>query len=321
MKTNKYLVVGLLAGMALVSCSNDEETYVEAGTADITLSAGINRATRAVIDADYGNDLPVSFIRIDNPASGAASWQSSVDAVRAGGSGNTAITFTNTQTYLTLDVASYMVGFYPRPAVATATGNPVNVSYTITGDEDVMATAIQSGSSGTPFTPFTFNHLLTQLQFQCIGSSDAHDLWTEITSINVQQVPSVLTLAIDKTQLNLVPVLTAAATPLADLSVFNCPDTLATAASTAKKIGYTMLYPTAGLGTAADPVTLEVRGVYDGAPVARTVTVENIDGGALASHSHMLTLTFTVDGEINVEAGIAEWLPGNGGGTTVTPAD
>lgn len=206
MKTNKYLVVSLLAVMALSSCSNDENYIDEPKTAEnLDLSAGISTSTRAVIDANYGSNLNVAFVRVDNPTSPGNNWMSSVNAVRAGGNGNTAITFDNTETYAAMNVASYLLGFYPRPATPTTAGNPVNVGYTITGDEDIMATAIQSGSTNAHFQPFTFNHLLTQLQFQCVGSSDALDLWTGITSITVQGVPNTLTLAIDKGRVNLVP--------------------------------------------------------------------------------------------------------------------
>lgn len=329
MKTNKYLVVSLLAVMALSSCSNDENYIDEPKTAEnLDLSAGISTSTRAVIDANYGSNLNVAFVRVDNPTSPGNNWMSSVNAVRAGGNGNTAITFDNTETYAAMNVASYLLGFYPRPATPTTAGNPVNVGYTITGDEDIMATAIQSGSTNAHFQPFTFNHLLTQLQFQCVGSSDALELWTGITSITVQDVPNTLTLAIDKDRVNLVPELSlVSGAPDTNLPIFNCPDTLA-AASSDKQTGYIMLYPTVGLGGADDtPITLEVTGMYRATTsvaaqqVTRTVTIDNIAGGVRASQSHLLTLTFTVDGEINITAGIAEWLPGNGGGTTVTPRD
>ena len=54
------------------------------------------------------------------------------------------------------------IGYYPRKTPEAGTANPLRVVYTITGDEDIMATEIQTGWLAAPFEVFTFNHLLTQ---------------------------------------------------------------------------------------------------------------------------------------------------------------
>jgi len=51
------------------------------------------------------------------------------------------------------------------------------------------------------------------------------------------------------------------------------------------------------------------------------VTVSNISEGVKAGYSHLITLTFTEDGKIAVETGIAEWQPGNNGSTIITPKE
>ena len=196
MKTNKVLVMSMLAAAFMCSCSSEEEPAVAGGEKAISLSAGINDAvTRAVISSGYNDPLNVTFGRIDNPT-GASTWQA-LNAVRAGGSGNTAISFSAVQTYAAANVASYLVGFYPR-ASFTSTSDPATVSYAITGDQDLMATAIQEGKADTPFEAFTFNHLLSQLQFKCLGSEEAKKKWGAIKSVKVKDVPSNLVLAINK---------------------------------------------------------------------------------------------------------------------------
>lgn len=109
-----------------------------------------------------------------------------------------------------------------------------------------------------------------------------------------------------------------------DLSVFSCPKSIVTAEETEPQIGYLMLYPEADLGAANKAITLEVMTQYngDGTTVMvtpKTVTISNITGGVKAGQSHLITLTFSISGEITAETGIAEWIPGNGGGSIVKP--
>ena len=317
MKTNKVLVMGMLAAAFMCSCSSEEEPATAGSLKAIQASAGIGQSSRAVIDADYGSDLNVSFVRMDHPEAGDAVWNSpSIDAVRTGGAGNTVLTFEPEQTYLTPDGETVLVGYYPRKAPDSGTTNPVNVSYTITGDDDIMATDVQTGSLVEKFKAFTFSHLLTQLQFKCTGSAGAISKWTSITSIKVKDVSTSLTLSLDKTD-----GASLAATGTADqvLAVANCPTVVSGTETADPKIGYLMLYPVADMGTATTAINLEVVATYEGGDKTLTVPITNISGGIKAGYSHLVTLTFTEDGKIVVEAGIAEWEPGNGGSSPVVP--
>ena len=51
-----------------------------------------------------------------------------------------------------------------------------------------MATGVQTGSLVDKFETFTFSHLLTQLQFKCVGSAGAISKWTAVASIKVKNV-------------------------------------------------------------------------------------------------------------------------------------
>ena len=319
MKTGKLLIMSLLVAAFLGGCTNTEEPVTDGTAQAIEVNAGIAESTRAVISSGYTNDLEVSFARLDNPGTTGAQWNTPViDAVRTGGTGNTVLTFEPEQTYLTEEGESVLIGYYPRRALNSGTANPVSVTYTITGEEDIMATGVQTGSLVNKFETFTFSHLLTQLQFKCTGSTGAIAKWTAITSIKVKNVATGLKLSLDKTkgaQLT--------ATGIADqtLTVKNCPSTVSALDAEKPSTGYLLLYPTANMGTEDLPVSLEVKGTYDGNPKTLNVTVSNISEGVKAGYSHLITLTFTEDGKIAVETGISQWQPGNNGSTIITPKE
>ena len=316
METGKLLVMSLLVAAFLGSCTNMEEPVTD-GTVEV--SAGIAESTRAVIGSGYANDLEVSFARLDNPGTTGVQWNTpSIDAVRTGGTGNTVLTFEPEQTYLTEEGESVLIGYYPRKTLNSGIANPVSVAYTITGEEDIMATGVQTGSLVNKFETFTFNHLLTQLQFKCTGSAGATAKWTAITSIKVKNVTTGLKLSLDKTT---GAKLTAPGTADQTLTVKNCPSTVSTLDAEKPSTGYLLLYPTANMGTEDLPVSLEVKGTYDGSPKTLNVAVSNISEGVKAGYSHLITLTFTEDGKIAVETGIAEWQPGNNGSTIIIPEE
>lgn len=297
-------------------CSNMEEPVTDGAAEAIEVNAGIAEATRAVIGGGYTNDLEVSFARLDNPGTVGAAW-TSIDAVRTGGTGNTALTFEPEQTYLAEEGESVLIGYYPRKELS-GTSNPASVTYTITGDEDIMVTGVQTGSLVDKFETFTFSHLLTQLQFKCVGSAGAIGKWTAVASIKVKNVATGLKLSLDKTN---GAKLTATGTTDQTLTVKNCPSMISALDAETPPTGYLLLYPTANMGTESLPVSLEVKGIYDGSAKTLNVTVSNIGEGVKAGYSHLITLTFTEDGKIAVESGIAPWQPGNNGSTIVTPRE
>ena len=319
MKTGKLLIMSLLGTTFLGGCTNTEEPVTDGTAQAIEVNAGIAEATRAVISGGYANDLEVSFARLDNPGTTGTAWNTpSIDAVRTGGTGNTVLTFEPEQTYLTEEGESVLIGYYPRRALNSGTANPVSVTYTIAGEEDIMATGVQTGSLVNKFETFTFGHLLTQLQFKCTGSAGAIAKWTAITSIKVKNVATGLKLSLDKTK---GAQLTATGTADQTLTVKNCPSTVLAPDVEKPSTGYLLLYPTANMGTDDLPVSLEVKGTYDGSPKTLNVTVSNISEGVKAGYSHLITLTFTEDGKIAVETGISQWQPGNNGSTIITPKE
>ena len=319
MKTGKLLIMSLLGTAFLGGCTNTEEPVTDGTAQAIEVNAGIAEATRAVISGGYTNDLEVSFVRLDNPGTTGAQWNNpSIDAVRTGGTGNTVLTFEPEQTYLAEDGESILIGYYPRKALNSGTTNPVSVTYTITGEEDIMATGVQTGSLTDKLETFTFNHLLTQLQFKCTGSAGAIAKWTAIASIKVKNVATGLKLSLDKTE---GAQLTATGTANQTLTVKNYPSEVSLPDAENPSTGYLLLYPTVNWGTEDLPISLEVKGTYDGNAKTLNVAVSNISEGVKAGYSHLITLTFTEDGKIAVETGIAQWQPGNNGSTIITPKE
>ena len=318
MRTNGFFVTSMLAVAFLAGCTNTEEPVTANSEEAIRITAGIGEPTRAVIDACYGADLNVSFARIDNQPAG-MNWNTpSIDAIRTGGAGNTAITFEQEQNYLAANGVSALIGYYPRKTPEAGTANPLGVVYTITGDEDIMATEIQTGWLAAPFEVFTFNHLLTQLQFVCVGSAEAVAKWTAVTSIMVKNIPTELTLSLDKTT---GASLMATGVANKSLLVKNCPAAVSVVGQATPRTGYLMLYPATDMGMAAAAIDLEVKATYNGVGKTLPVSITNIDGGVQAGQSHLITLTFAEDGTIIAEAGIAVWQPGNGGGAVITPGE
>ena len=53
---------------------------------------------------------------------------------------------------------------------------------------------------------------------------------------------------------------------------------------------------------------------------AKRITVNNISKGARQGYAHLITLIFTVDGEIVIEADIAPWTPGSSTSTVIKPS-
>lgn len=304
--------------MILSSCSNNEDPANTPGTDEIQLNAGIGLQTRGegVISPGYEQDLKVAFARIDE---GSTTWAEGLEAVRIGGSGQTPIAFVTSQVY-NGSTQTYLLGYYPRVTGGiTSDANKVTVPYTITGDMDIMATELLKGTKGAPIKISTFSHQLGQLQFRCVGSDAAINDWDGI-GIKVKGVPTTLTVSLNKTNGASLKVNN---TPTDDLSVFKCPTVPESPDALNPAIGYVMLCPIPNLGTESAPITLEVTGTYKGTELspAKTIIIKNIQDGVQAGKSNLITLIFTVDGDISASAtaDIAPWNPGNAGSSVVTP--
>lgn len=326
MKTNNFLLMGLLATFSLASCSNDETEAGTPASAAIEVSAGLaDAATKAVINSGYDKKLDVMFGYLEGTGSNFTKWY---NGTRMAGEGNQLVTFGDE----TLTYASYsstqtkMIGIYPRPAVSGSVSSPID--YIIDGDMDLMATECQTADKDNPFKPFIFNHKLAQLQIKCVGSAEAIKSWGDIKSIKVNDQTVNL-------KLNVLPANTEATLEIngtaskQSLSFFNCPSKIVTAKEENPVIGYCMVYPEENLGTVSSPITLDVLTAYDGTNpdsprqlnAAKKITINNIREGVKEGYAHLITLIFSAQGEIVIEADIAPWNPGSSTSTVVKPGN
>ena len=323
MKTNKYVMMGLLATLSLASCSNDEAEVKSGASTDLRISAGLADAeTKAVINSGYDEKLDVMFGFLEGSGSTFRDWHA---GVRMAGEGNQFVSFEQTLKYANYSsTKTTMTGIYPRPAAS----NPSSpIAYKIDGDMDLMATESQTADKDNPFVPFTFVHQLTQLQIKCVGSVDAIKAWGGIKSVKVAGQPVDLELTVVP---GATPSLALARNAQKEaLPFFNCPSKIVTAKEENPQIGYCMIYPEDNLGTASNPLTLEVLTDYDGTNpdcprvlnVAKQIGIKNISKGARQGYAHLITLIFTVDGEITIEADIAPWTPGSSTSTIIKPGN
>ncbi|MCD8269202.1 MAG: hypothetical protein LUD46_12645 [Parabacteroides sp.] len=115
--------------------------------------------------------------------------------------------------------------------------------------------------------------------------------------------------------------MTATGTANQTLTAKNCPDAVSVATGLNPPTGYLMLFPATNMGTEAAAINLEVTATYKERVRTQALAINNISNGVKAGQSHLITLTFTEDGKILAEAGIAEWVSGNGGSVVVTPGE
>lgn len=321
MKTNKYVVMSLLAALSLASCSNDESEVKSEASTDVRISAGLADAeTKAVINSGYDEKLDVMFGFLEGSGVAFNKWY---PGVRMAGEGYQFVSFEETLKYNTYtSTKTSMAGIYPRPSASGSISSPI--SYKIDGDVDLMATESQTADRDNPFNPFTFRHQLTQLQIKCVGSADAIKAWGGIKSVKVAEQPFNLKLSVTP---GAAPLLELSGSDKTALDFFNCPSKIVTAKDENPQIGYCMIYPQDNLGTSANPLKLEVLTDYDGTNSdnprvlnnAKQITVKNIARGARQGYAHLITLIFTVDGEITIEADIAPWTPGSSTSTVIKP--
>lgn len=312
--------MSLLAALSLASCSNDETEVASQAATDVRISAGLADAeTKAVINSGYGEKLDVMFGFLEGNGSTFNRWY---NGVRMAGEGNQFVSFDETLKYNNYSsTKTTMTGIYPRPAVS----NPNSpIAYTIDGDMDLMATESQTADKDNPFKPFMFRHKLTQLQVKCVGSADAIKAWGNIKSVKVLDQSVNLNLTVVP---GVEPTVSVNGSSKGALDFFNCPSKIVTAKEENPQIGYCMIYPEENLGMPANPIELEVLTDYDGTNpdsprvlnTAKKITVKNIARGARQGYAHLITLIFTVDGEITIEADIAPWTPGSSTSTIIKP--
>lgn len=210
-------------------------------------------------------------------------------------------------------VKSWMIGCYLGDATISGGTNLTNntATFTITGQEDIMATEVLSGTKAPNgnIKECTFNHLLSNLSFQ-ITPKVAADIdaikgaFGSVTKIEVLNQPNLLDLTLGETV-----TLDKNTTPGSATFSFEKSVVVDTNAS----FGEIMVFPDNTLGKTDSPIKIKVYTEKATAGIDVDVTIGDGTTGLAAKTKYLVTLSFSAT-DIQATAKIGEWQPGSGSG-------
>ena len=326
MKTLVLSMISIAATVAaMTACTSESDPVDEVGKdskVEIKLNAGVgNIITKAAVE-NTNNPLNIFFCKsTDGATSDWGTAEPIYSKIETGG----AILFytdenrnTKKQLYYNADetLLSWLSGCYLGDATIDGGGQTLtnnSVSFTIDGQDDIMATNGLSGSKKTNFASFEFNHLLSNLEFVITTSEDAtaqditniQTIFGKVTSIDVLDQSNNLTLTLTET-----PALTVKGATKDKFSVTNAINI-----EKNKTYGNIMVFPTTGLGKTDNLIKIKVhteKSTADGI----SVDVKIGDGtvGLVTKTKYEVTLKFSPS-SVSATATIGEWKPGEGSGT------
>ena len=294
------LLAILLSGCSSYEESGQENVEIKVGA---TVSGAVTKAP--VTTGDSFTAAITAFEAAAWPSNWTTTptWQNTITLVASETATGTSVPLNVSKVYPSSGNV-YMAAWHP--AIASQAGV---VTFKQTGDEDVMYGGIATGSKTTPANAFSFNHALTQLNFQ-VQASDAYltgNPGKKVAGIEVLSAayPASMTIADG--------VIRYAAA--ADIAV---PGVVATELSwNVTKIGEPLMVK------AIDG--LRVRVNYDDGTSSREIDIMDASTQAnlkaLAGYSHLITLSFLNNGEVGIEgtAIVAPWQMGATGNGVITP--
>ena len=326
----KSLVLSMLAiasMAAMSSCSNENDPVDEVINAgnqekvEIKLSAGIVTATKSagVIKETEGalaNDLKVRFFRPVDAESPTWTTGDELYAVIAAASGHS-ISFkeseaddaTDKKIYYsnTENMKSYLAGCYLDDAVIKADDDLKDgkIAFTITGKQDIMATIGKTGSKSSIFENFKFEHLLSQINVNLIGTTNSGSNFGKITKVEITEVPTQLELTLSGSD----PAITPTAT--GNIEIYNGEmdiPTTSTSVGEAVMIWSKTSENNVIGGEKDHPLKVKIT-----TSTGEYIVPIIITGGLQASQNHSITLTFSE--KISASASFGEWTNNTNIGT------
>ena len=303
------LAIASIAAMSSCSSENDPVDEVIAGNqekVEIKLSAGtIGVETKAPIinlEGLANSDKKIGIYAIDGTG-----WTATPRIANQSSSTNTSgdITFDDSKKYYypgTGDVNFYAYFPYEGTNItAPGEGTAPSVSFTITGQEDLMyATPVSGNKTTPPANALKFNHALTQIQFKVKAGSIPNDVTLtsiKVTGVNDQCKMEIATGTLSEWK--------KSGSATFDASVTGTP-TIGNEAAAGSPI---MLQPE------QTSFTIEVvtsMGTYSGI----SITPTGSDSEFTAGKSYDVLLTFNAT-EIAVKAEVTAWTSGGTGEGTV----
>lgn len=288
----KFMFLAMVA--ALISgCSSDDECSppTDEVPVEIKVNAGIfDIKTRAPVNT--GQSITAKFVASATTGDYSSQLWNATGTFTAATSASAAFSFTPPQYYPTNGSTVYLKGYYPQ---GTLSGNTATFSET-DGSNDVMITSEVSGSKATsaPLS-FTFNHLLTQLQFTFKAGAGFPTSGKNVTSISIKNQQTPASLNVNDGTVTYNPV-GSGFTLTGTYAISGDPGTTATVYPMVKSGTTTVV-----LGIIADGVTYP--------DVTVTLTTET-------GKAHNITLTFTPK-EITATAIVTAWITGGTGSSTI----
>ena len=289
----KFMFLAMVASL-MYGCSSDEDECsppTDTSRVEIKLNADIFEIkTKAPVNT--GQAITAKFVASATTGDYSTNLWNATANFTASTTASPTFSFTPQQYYPTNGSTVYIKGYYPA---GTLSGNTVTFTET-DGSNDVMITAEASGSKTTsnPLA-FTFNHLLTQLQFTFKAGAGFPTSGKNVTSISVKDQQTSASLNLNDGSLTYNPV-GSGFTLTGTFPISADPGTTATVYPMVKS-GATSVK----LGIIADGVTYP--------DVTVTLTTET-------GKAHNIILTFTPK-EITATAIITAWVTGGSGTATI----
>ena len=305
MKTLVLSMISIAATIAAMTACTSEGDPIDnidnAQPVEIQLNAGIVATTKAAVPSTLTADLDVMFIRATDAAS--ADWTTATPlfAKIAKDSPN-GITFYTTndrdikskQYYNTSEtLPSWLAGYYIDNLENTSTDKN-KIKFTITGNEDILATKGLSGTKKVAFQSFTFNHLLSQVEITLKGDAAAQANYGEISKVELTNLATGVELTLSENA----PVIAANGSETSTIEIFNNTSTGVNITADGNTLtNIPMIYKT---GT-----TLNLN-VYlkndQSTPIPVTATITD---GLESGKKHAITLNFKE--KITATASITAW--------------
>lgn len=295
-------IAATIAAMTACTSEGDPIDNIDNGQpVEIQLNAGIVATTKAAVPSTLTADLDVMFIRAADAAS--ADWTTATPlfAKIAKDSPN-GITFYTTnvrdteekQFYNSDDTKkSWLAGYYIDNLANTSTDKN-KIKFTITGNEDILATKGLSGTKKIAFQSFTFNHLLSQVEITLKGDAAAQANYGEISKVELTNLATGLELTLSENT----PVIAANGSETSTIEIFNDASTGANITTDGHTLtNIPMIYKT---GT-----TLNLNVYLKSAPSVAIPVTATIADGLESGKKHAITLNFKE--KITATASITAW--------------
>lgn len=291
----KKFILMTMAATLMAGCSTDEENECTSPTneypVEITTSASVSGIwTRGPVNT--GQSVTAGFVASASSGDYSTSLWTATGTFTASATTSTAFSLTPAQYYPTDGSTVHIKGYHPQ---GTLSGNTVTFSET-DGSNDVMISGEASGNKTTGGAlAFTFNHLLTQLQFTFKAGAGFPATGKTVTGITLKNQQTPASLNINDGTVSYNPA-GAGITLAGSYAISADPGTTAT------------VYPMVKSGA-----TSVVMDIVAGGVTYPDVTVNlNTETGK----AHNIILTFTPRG-IAVSAIVTPWVTGGTGSSAV----